>query len=341
MKAVRRFFGTSFKMILAVIAICNLVALFVFNYQIPDAITSRIPFLKSSTVEENTATLYLDQPAQTEAAVPSGKFHIEVPDTPYEYSGTGAFLPAADVQVINADGTPSDAKITVVVKAGIKAGEKIIEYSATDERGVSIDAQRQLLLGSGYSGPSVSVSSSSLTLTRDQMDNIVSYLNEQQMLTADDGFGNDASDLVTSSVSPAGSGRYQVSLTLTNQFSDSVSTNVNVTLDENAAADSSSSENTGELVSTGFSAEEEEAIANGAPYILLTTDRTTLLIGSSFYFMEYVAQAKDANGNDLYDQISIDGSVDTSTPGEYTVRYWVNDYNGNSSYVKTLIVEVA
>ena len=81
MKAVRRFFGTSFKMILAVIAICNLVALFVFNYQIPDAITSRIPFLKSSTIEENTATLYLDQPAQTEAAVPSGKFHIEVPDT--------------------------------------------------------------------------------------------------------------------------------------------------------------------------------------------------------------------------------------------------------------------
>lgn len=72
------------------------------------------------------------------------------------------------------------------------------------------------------------------------------------------------------------------------------------------------------------------------PTIALDTDTSTITWKDN-----YIAEAKDADGFDISDNIRADLSeLDTTTPGEYSVIITVTDYAGNSAEI-TLTVTVA
>lgn len=72
------------------------------------------------------------------------------------------------------------------------------------------------------------------------------------------------------------------------------------------------------------------------PVVAVDTDTSTISWKDG-----YIAQAKDADGFDLTDNLSADLSeLDTTTPGDYEVVITVTDYSGNTNSV-TLTVTVA
>ncbi len=343
MNLIKRFLGTSFRTILIVIALLNLIALFVFNYSLPTFITSRIPFLSSAT----------SGPAVTTQSG-TGTLQLTVPDSALSYDGATAFDPTKDITILNADGTPSDAKVTYKIKEGNSVSQKTIEYTATGDNGISVHAKRALDLGQDYDGPSIAVSDKLTSVNRGDLNNLVAVLKESGMIQANDGFGYDITDSVNASASQNGSsGNYLINLSVKNEFGDSYSTYVSVSVKDATAtkekadsADSADKKDTKEPIEAMTEAESEteteteEALDPNAPQIKLTSDRITLAAGSSFNSLEYVASAKDTDGTELWENISVDGSVDTNTPGEYTVSYWCANYNGVMSNTATLTVEV-
>ena len=79
-----------------------------------------------------------------------------------------------------------------------------------------------------------------------------------------------------------------------------------------------------------------------APVIALTTDQVTIEAGTEFDLMSVVKGVAD-NSDDadtLSTRISVDGEYDVSTPGSYTLQYYVIDSDGNTSEPKTLTLHV-
>lgn len=97
--------------------------------------------------------------------------------------------------------------------------------------------------------------------------------------------------------------------------------------------------------------EENEAESNAdeltptdeRPVIALTTDHMTVPVGGEFDLLSVVKGVADTSDSvaTLSTRISADGDYDLSTPGEYTIRYFVVDSDRNISDVKefTLTVE--
>ena len=94
------------------------------------------------------------------------------------------------------------------------------------------------------------------------------------------------------------------------------------------------------LLNDTYAADITVATQTSGPVLRLTTDKVTLKVGDSFSFFDYIAAAEDENGNSLFRSISMNGSVDTSTPGTYTLEFYCTDDNGVPSPTKTLTVVV-
>lgn len=77
----------------------------------------------------------------------------------------------------------------------------------------------------------------------------------------------------------------------------------------------------------------------GAPSISLTTNSITSYVGDSINKYAYIAGASDDKDYAMH-FVHVDGDVDVSTPGDYSLRYYVLDSDGNRSNVETLHVKV-
>ncbi len=94
--------------------------------------------------------------------------------------------------------------------------------------------------------------------------------------------------------------------------------------------------------SSGNVAEVTRSIRYGdetAPVLTLLGDASmTVTAGSSF--VDPGIKAEDDQDGDVSDKVQIDGNVDTSRPGTYTIRYTVTDSYGNvAEAVRTVVVE--
>lgn len=108
--------------------------------------------------------------------------------------------------------------------------------------------------------------------------------------------------------------------------------------------DSNSPEDTATQQETATQeADNNDLIPTGeAPVIALTTDQVTIEAGTEFDLMSVVKGVAD-NSDDadaLSTRISVDGEYDVSTPGSYTLQYYVIDSDGNTSEPKTLTLHV-
>ena len=87
---------------------------------------------------------------------------------------------------------------------------------------------------------------------------------------------------------------------------------------------------------------EIEALPAESPRLYLNTYEVTVEAGSGLDKTSYIKEmTDDADSQEsLFNQIEIDGDVDTAVPGDYTLTYHVTDSDGNRSNAAVLTVHV-
>ena len=87
---------------------------------------------------------------------------------------------------------------------------------------------------------------------------------------------------------------------------------------------------------------EIEALPAESPKLYLNTYEVTVEAGNNLDKTSYIKEmTDDADSQEsLFNQIEIDGDVDTAVPGDYTLTYHVTDSVGNTSNAAVLTVHV-
>lgn len=87
---------------------------------------------------------------------------------------------------------------------------------------------------------------------------------------------------------------------------------------------------------------EIEALPAESPKLYLNTYEVTVEAGNDLDKTSYIKEmTDDADSQEsLFNQIEIDGDVNTAVPGDYTLTYHVTDSDGNRSNAAVLTVHV-
>lgn len=87
---------------------------------------------------------------------------------------------------------------------------------------------------------------------------------------------------------------------------------------------------------------EIDALPAESPRLYLNTYEVTMEAGSELDKISYIKEmTDDADSQEtLFTEIEVDGDVDTTTPGDYTLTYHVTDSDGNRSNAAVLTVHV-
>lgn len=297
------FLFSVFKWLITLLAVGNLIFLFVFDYRLPGFFS-----FSSSKAEEAEHP----QPERAAASVDSKLLQIKVPSQPLTYDGSTILNLRDGVSITDASGIEqTDVTLFSTVKPGPSRRQKMIEYSVTDASGNLITAERPLNLGSNYAGPSIELLGDVPDLAEEDLSDLAAILISENLVQADDGFGADITSSITASIDEAdASGSLNATLSVVNLVNDTCSLNI------------------------------ELASQTSGPSLRLTTDRTTVSVDEEFSFFDYIASAEDEYGNSLFESIHVEGAVDTSTPGDYVLEFYCTDDAGNTSPVKTLTVTV-
>ena len=227
-----------------------------------------------------------------------------------EYDGKGTLDLMEGVRARTKDGEDLTGQVQAVLTGDGTNGRKKIRYSVFSEDGEETTKTRTLQL-TGYTGPSLSVDDS-LELTADDLDDLVACLAQQKALTADDGFGGDASDQVTWVRQRVAQGRYEITFTLRNDYLDTVS------------------------------AHAQASISGDVPDLVLELSDTSITIpaGSSFYPLAYVVTAQDPDYGDILSRVEVINLADVSRPGTYFVTYRLLSLDGTQMAEASMQVTV-
>lgn len=218
MKFIKAFFIYLFKFLVVMLAVANLIALFVFDYKIPD-------FLRPALSE-----FYSEEPSTQVEEVPAKPMFQFASDT-LTYDGTKTLDLLDGVSLIKSDGSVSNLDIFVHIKTGSSLSKKIIEYSADTPQG-QVTATRALEL-KNYNGPKLEIPDSLPAITEEQLQNILSYMPNDGSFYADDGYGKDISNAVTIeyAVDFNDPNIVHYVFSITNSFNDTVSVSADLTLE--------------------------------------------------------------------------------------------------------------
>lgn len=218
MKFIKAFFINLFKFLVVVLAVGNLVALFVFDYKIPN-------FLRPALSE-----FYPEEPSTQVEEVPA-KPTIQFASNTLTYDGSSTLDLLEGVSLIDSDGNVSSLDIFVHIKTGSSLTKKIIEYSADTAQG-QVTASRALEL-ENYSGPELKIPDTLPEVTEEQLGNILALMPKDGSFSADDGYGKDISNAVTVeyTVDQNDPSIIHYVFSITNSFNDTVSASADLTLE--------------------------------------------------------------------------------------------------------------
>ncbi len=300
------------KILISLAAMLNLVALFLFDYQIPAqwhlSEKLHMPFLSRF---ETVQTEFVIEESETEGK--QSGIHIEVPAGSIIYNGTGELDLMNNVYVVNADGTSAgNIPIKTQISAGNGRREKIVTYTATTPDGEELTATRGLSLGNRYTGPSIKIQDNMPWCPEDGADNYAKTLIDSGIVLAEDGFGNDITSSIESRLKRYDASQEEATITLsvTNRYQDTYSTEVQVPMN-----------------ATGI-------------VLIMVGDKAEVEYGSSFSALPYVEECYDIEGNDLTDNVVREGDVDTYTPGDYEISVYTSDSEGTRSIVRHMTITV-
>ena len=320
------------KWVVSLLAIANMVFLFVFNYNIPglsgmfgrdthtqeslygetgngnESINGMAGLVGSSTAmpAESGET---EEKSTEEGEPASYQFYFD-PET-LTYDGQGSLNLLEGVSLVSDTGMESEAKIFASIVSGSSESEKTITYTADTESGRT-EASRRLKLV-GYEGPSIELPEVMPVVDDSTKDNILNLMTGNQSISADDGFGNDISGAVTAvyntdSTTPRT--LYYI-FTVKNTFNDSAEASAEVTLELSK------------------------------PVVMLSQKAVQIGVGEAFNPLSYVSYAIDTDGTSLSTSIQIQGTVDNYTAGTYTLNYIATNSSGVQSDPAELTVTVS
>lgn len=284
-----------FQIVIVVVALLNLIALFLFDYTLPS-------FLHFSSEEGTTPSA-----TPTETEIP---YSIQFESDTLTYDGTSELNLLSGVSVVKDDGTTVENDVFAHIVTGETLNDKVITYSVDTDAG-QITANRNLML-SNYAGPSLILPETLPEINEELLGSILTYMPTDGSFMANDGFGNDITAAVTAdyTIDPQDPSLVHYVFSVKNMFNDVASVAADITIDSNR------------------------------PILVLTEPSVTILKGTSFQPLLYVEKAQDQQGNDLTHRISIDGTVDVSTAGTYTLTYTVTSTDETTSIPQQLVVTV-
>lgn len=227
------------------------------------------------------------------------------------YDGQGDLDLREGVHAESADGKDLSANVEVVMTSSGTQNEKKIRYTVFAPDGAEATAVRTLKL-EGYTGPSLSVEEN-LNMDASALEDLISYLKEKNLLTAQDGFGRDAADQVEWYREKVEKGVYDITFTLKNQYLDSTQQTVRARI-------------------SGETADLE---------LKLSESTVTILPGTEFDPMNYVVAAVDPEYGNLLERLSVSSTVNTMIPGTYAVVYTLTSLDQTQKAEAVLQVKVA
>lgn len=297
-------FSLILKTAVCIAALVNLAALFLFQYELP------LPGRSDISQTTNPAAVSQTNTAVPEPTAAAATYTFSFnPDT-LVYDGTTELDLLSGVSLTDQNGNAVDASIFTNIRTADSISSKTIEYFAETGAGL-VSGTRNLLL-MNYYGPSITLPQTLPEIEESMLDSVLSVMSAEEGFRADDGFGNDITSAITCEYTQndASPNLIHYKFTITNKFNDSAS------------------------------AEVDLALGSPKPIITLTTDTVAIAANTYFNPISYVATAVDVDGSSLFEQIIINGEVNVSVPGTYTLEYYSFSSDGTRSLPKTLTVIV-
>lgn len=226
------------------------------------------------------------------------------------YDGTSELDLMQGVLVTDEDGNDRTSDARAVLQNTEQLNQKMIYYSLNGYSEKLTDQGRMLLL-ENYTGPTIQVDSE-VQLTVTQLGNLPGVLAERKQLEADNGYGKEITGQVSWYREKTAEGEYSIFFTVSNEFGDVATAQCRAYID--GVKD--------DIVLT--LRQEQISISQDEPFVPL----------------DWVLEAEDANGENLIDRVKVEGTVNSSVPGNYTITYRLTSLDGRQCATRNLSVKV-
>ena len=226
------------------------------------------------------------------------------------YDGTSELDIMQGVLVTDENGNDRTSDARAVLQNTEQLNQKMIYYSLNGYSEKLTDQGRMLLL-ENYTGPTIQVDSE-VQLTVTQLGNLPGVLAERKQLEADNGYGKEITDQVSWYREKTAEGEYSIFFTVSNEFGDVATAQCRAYID--GVKD--------DIVLT--LRQEQISISQNEPFVPL----------------DWVLEAEDANGENLIDGVEVEGTVNSSVPGNYTITYRLTSLDGRQCATRNLSVKV-
>lgn len=226
------------------------------------------------------------------------------------YDGTSELDIMQGVLVTDEDGNDRTSDARAVLQNTEQLNQKMIYYSLNGYSEKLTDQGRMLLL-ENYTGPTIQVDSE-VQLTVTQLGNLPGVLAERKQLEADNGYGKVITGQVSWYREKTAEGEYSIFFTVSNEFGDVATAQCRAYID--GVKD--------DIVLT--LRQEQISISQNEPFVPL----------------DWVLEAEDANGENLIDGVEVEGTVNSSVPGNYTITYRLTSLDGRQCATRNLSVKV-
>ena len=226
------------------------------------------------------------------------------------YDGTSELDIMQGVLVTDENGNDRTSDARAVLQNTEQLNQKMIYYSLNGYSEKLTDQGRMLLL-ENYTGPTIQVDSE-VQLTVTQLGNLPGVLAERKQLEADNGYGKEITGQVSWYREKTAEGEYSIFFTVSNEFGDVATAQCRAYID--GVKD--------DIVLT--LRQEQISISQNEPFVPL----------------DWVLEAEDANGENLIDGVEVEGTVNSSVPGNYTITYRLTSLDGRQCATRNLSVKV-
>ena len=226
------------------------------------------------------------------------------------YDGTSELDIMQGVLVTDEDGNDRTSDARAVLQNTEQLNQKMIYYSLNGYSEKLTDQGRMLLL-ENYTAPTIQVDSE-VQLTVTQLGNLPGVLAERKQLEADNGYGKEITGQVSWYREKTAEGEYSIFFTVSNEFGDVATAQCRAYID--GVKD--------DIVLT--LRQEQISISQNEPFVPL----------------DWVLEAEDANGENLIDGVEVEGTVNSSVPGNYTITYRLTSLDGRQCATRNLSVKV-
>lgn len=229
------------------------------------------------------------------------------------YDGKGNLDFMSGIKATDSKGKDVTELVTASVDSSNSLTEKNIIYSI-NHADYDFTSYKRTLKLTNYKGPTINVEGALPDVDSSDTSKYISSLVEKGILVADDGFGHNISEGIFSDDLKAltTAGQQKISFSVQNFLNDRKDIVIQVNV-------------TGDVQKTP---------------ITLTTKSVSIPVNSVFDPLAYLESAYDENYGDLSSYLKVTNTVDTSTPGQYTVTYYIDGLRDISSASVTLNVVV-